>query len=39
VTPELQERARVTVAKLLEIAGAVREKAAVRFGTACVPGC
>jgi len=38
-TPELERRARETVAKLLEIAGAVREKAAARFGTACVPGC
>jgi uncharacterized ferritin-like protein (DUF455 family) len=38
-TPELQHRARETVAKLLEIAGVVREKAAARFGTACVPGC
>jgi uncharacterized ferritin-like protein (DUF455 family) len=38
-TPELQQRARDTVAKLLEIAGAVREKAAAKLGTACVPGC
>lgn len=39
VTPEAQQRARDTVGKLLEVAGAVREKAAARFGTACFPGC
>ena len=38
-TPELEQRARDTVAKLLEIAGAVRETAATKFGTACIPGC
>jgi uncharacterized ferritin-like protein (DUF455 family) len=39
ITPEQQAKARDTVGKLLELAGAVREKAAAKFGTACVPGC
>src|SRR5882672_6249513 len=34
-----QASARATVAKVLEIAGAVRAKAAERLGTACFPGC
>ena len=38
-TPELQGRARDTVAKLLAIAGAAREQAAAKLGTACFPGC
>ena len=38
-TPELQETARATVARLLEIAGATRATAAARLGTACFPGC
>jgi len=38
-TPELQQAARDTVARLLEIAGATRANAAARLGTACFPGC
>lgn len=38
-TPELQQRARDTVGKLLEIAGAARAQAAAKLGTACFPGC
>src|SRR4051812_20057148 len=38
-TPELQQVARDTVGKLLEIAGATRANAAARLGTACFPGC
>jgi uncharacterized ferritin-like protein (DUF455 family) len=38
-TPELQQLARATVGKLLEIAGATRASAAARLGTACFPGC
>ena len=39
VTPELQQTARDTVSRLLEIAGATRATAAARLGTACFPGC
>lgn len=39
VTPDLQQVARDTVARLLEIAGATRATAAARLGTACFPGC
>jgi len=39
VTPELQQTARDTVARLLEIAGTTRAAAAARLGTACFPGC
>ena len=39
VTPELQQTARDTVARLLEIAGTTRATAAARLGTACFPGC
>lgn len=38
-TPEAQARARATVARVLEIAGAARAKAAEKMGTACFPGC
>ena len=38
-TPELQQRARDTVGRLLEIATATRASAAARLGTACIPGC
>jgi uncharacterized ferritin-like protein (DUF455 family) len=38
-TPELQQRARDTVGRLLEIAGATRASAAARLGTAAFPGC
>lgn len=38
-TPELEQSARDTVARLLEIAGATRASAAARLGTACFPGC
>lgn len=38
-TPELQQLAQNTVARLLEIAGATRASAAARLGTACFPGC
>ncbi|HEX3764621.1 MAG TPA: ferritin-like domain-containing protein [Kofleriaceae bacterium] len=38
-TPEHQQLARDTVARLLEIAGATRATAAARLGTACFPGC
>jgi len=38
-TPELQQTARETVAKVLEIAAAGRAMAAQRLGTACFPGC
>ena len=38
-TPELQQRARDAVAKVLEIAGAARAKAAEKLGSACFPGC
>jgi uncharacterized ferritin-like protein (DUF455 family) len=38
-TPELQSVARETVARVLEIAGAARAKAAERMGVACFPGC
>jgi hypothetical protein len=39
VTPELEQLARDTVSRLLEIAGATRASAAARLGTACFPGC
>jgi uncharacterized ferritin-like protein (DUF455 family) len=39
VTPELQQEAKDTVGKLLELAGATRQAAAARLGTACFPGC
>ena len=39
VTPELQQTARDTVARLLEIASTTRATAAARLGTACFPGC
>ena len=38
-TAELQLRARETVAKLLDLASVVREKAATKLGTSCLPGC
>ena len=38
-TPELEQLARDTVGRLLEIAGATRARAAARLGTACLPGC
>jgi uncharacterized ferritin-like protein (DUF455 family) len=38
-TPELQQVARDTVTRLLEISGATRAGAAARLGTACFPGC
>ena len=38
-TPELQQVAHDTVARLLEISGTTRAQAAVRLGTACFPGC
>jgi uncharacterized ferritin-like protein (DUF455 family) len=38
-TPELQQVARDTVARLLEISGTARANAAARLGTACIPGC
>ncbi|HEY0991332.1 MAG TPA: ferritin-like domain-containing protein [Kofleriaceae bacterium] len=38
-TPELEQLARDTVSRLLEIAGATRASAAARLGTACFPGC
>jgi uncharacterized ferritin-like protein (DUF455 family) len=38
-TPELQQLARDTVGRLLEIAGTTRASAAARLGTACFPGC
>lgn len=38
-TPDLQQVARDTVTRLLEIAGATRANAAARLGTACFPGC
>jgi uncharacterized ferritin-like protein (DUF455 family) len=38
-TPGLEQAARDTVGRLLEIAGATRAKAAERLGTACFPGC
>jgi uncharacterized ferritin-like protein (DUF455 family) len=38
-TPELQQTARDTVARLLEISGATRATAAARLGTAAFPGC
>jgi len=38
-TPELEQLARDTVGRLLEIAGATRATAAARLGTACFPGC
>jgi uncharacterized ferritin-like protein (DUF455 family) len=38
-TPELQQVARDTVGRLLEISGAARASAAARLGTACFPGC
>jgi uncharacterized ferritin-like protein (DUF455 family) len=38
-TPDLQQVAQDTVARLLEIAGATRATAAARLGTACFPGC
>jgi hypothetical protein len=39
ITPEQQQLARDTVAKLLEIATAARAKAAEKLGVACFPGC
>jgi uncharacterized ferritin-like protein (DUF455 family) len=38
-SPALEQAARDTVGRLLEIAGATRAKAAARLGTACFPGC
>ena len=38
-TPELEQLARDTVARLLEIASSTRANAAARLGTACFPGC
>ena len=38
-TPELQQVARDTVTRLLEISSAARASAATRLGTACFPGC
>jgi uncharacterized ferritin-like protein (DUF455 family) len=38
-TPELQQVARDTVGRLLELSGATRASAAARLGTACFPGC
>lgn len=38
-TADEQQLARATVARLLEIAGATRQAAAARLGTACFPGC
>ncbi|HEU4728824.1 MAG TPA: ferritin-like domain-containing protein [Kofleriaceae bacterium] len=38
-SPEQQQAARDTVARVLEIAGATRASAAARLGTACFPGC
>jgi uncharacterized ferritin-like protein (DUF455 family) len=38
-TPELQQVARDTVTRLLEISSAARASAAARLGTACFPGC
>ena len=38
-TPALEQSARDTVARLLEIAGTTRATAAARLGTACFPGC
>ena len=38
-TPDLQQVAQGTVARLLEITGATRANAAARLGTACFPGC
>jgi len=38
-TPALEQLARDTVTRLIEIAGATRATAAARLGTACFPGC
>jgi uncharacterized ferritin-like protein (DUF455 family) len=38
-TPALEQLARDTVSRLIEIAGATRATAAARLGTACFPGC
>lgn len=38
-TPALEQQARDTVGRLLEIAGATRASAAARLGTAAFPGC
>jgi uncharacterized ferritin-like protein (DUF455 family) len=38
-TPELQQLARDTVGRLLELASTTRANAAARLGTACFPGC
>ncbi|HEX2689310.1 MAG TPA: ferritin-like domain-containing protein [Kofleriaceae bacterium] len=38
-TPELEQAARDTVGRLLELSGATRATAAARLGTACFPGC
>jgi uncharacterized ferritin-like protein (DUF455 family) len=38
-TPELQQVARDTVGRVLELAAATRAKAAEKLGTACFPGC
>ncbi len=38
-TPEAQDVARETVARVLELAGATRAKAAERMGVTCLPGC
>ena len=38
-TPELEQLARDTVGKVLEIAAATRAKAAEKLGSACFPGC
>ena len=38
-TPELQQLARDTVGKVLDIAAQVRAKAAEQLGSACFPGC
>jgi uncharacterized ferritin-like protein (DUF455 family) len=39
VTPALEQQARDTVGRLVEIAGATRANAAARLGTAAFPGC
>ena len=38
-TPELEQAARDTVGRLLELSSATRATAAARLGTACFPGC
>lgn len=39
ITPTLEQLARDTVAKVLELAAATRAKAAEKLGSACFPGC